>query len=70
MAEMQVVIMSKQDKLGVKFLGQTTQNTPAEDKLVLCAFLQIIAQVGIRNSELTPSEYNNEGENNESKNKR
>ena len=62
--------MTKLNKLGIKFLGQKTQENPAEDKLVLCAFLQVIAQIGIRNSELTPSEYNKEGENNESKNKR
>ena len=66
MAEMQVAIMTKLNKLGVKFLGQTTQEfNPAENKLVLSAFMQLIAQIGIRNSELTPSEYNKEGENHE-----
>ncbi len=62
--------MTKLNKLGIKFLGQKTQENPAENKLVLCAFMQLITQIGIRNSELTPSEYNKEGENNESKNKR
>lgn len=56
-------MMSKLKKLRVEFLGQTTQDNPAEDKLVLCAFMQVIAQIGIRDSELTPSEYNIEGEN-------
>lgn len=65
MAEMQVATMSKINKLGVEFLGQTTQENPAENKLVLSAFMQLIAQIGIRNSELTPSEYNKEGENHE-----
>lgn len=58
--------MSKPNKLGVKFLGHTTQENPAEDKLVLCALMQVIARIGIKNSELTPSEYNKKGEQNDS----
>ena len=65
MAEMRVAIMTKINKLEIEFLSQSSQDNPKEDKLVLCAFLQVIAQIGIRNSELTPSEYNDEGENHE-----
>lgn len=51
--------------LQLNFLKSLSGASPAENKLVLSAFLQVIAQIGIRNSELTPSEYNIEGEKHE-----
>ncbi|MGN0017663.1 MAG: hypothetical protein ACI37S_01330 [Candidatus Gastranaerophilaceae bacterium] len=60
MVEIQMITMPKIDSLSIQFLTQIFQENPAEDKLALCAFLQIIAQVGIRNFKITSLGYNDE----------
>ena len=60
MVEIQVITMPKIDSLSIQFLTQIFQENTAEDKLAQCAFLQIIAQVGIRNFKITSLGYNDE----------